>query len=83
MRALWRHPHRCITPPIGLSACQASSGLNCMLFVEQLRSTSSLQSMILSQMQSPERTLYSTKQALDWLVQVYTTPAFAALHLVC
>lgn len=82
MRALWRHPHRCITPPVGLSTCRLPSGTNCLLFIEQLRSTSSLQSMILSQMQSPDHPLYSNKQALDWLIQVCLCPATRRLSPV-
>eukprot|EP00892_Ulva_mutabilis_P007139 jgi/Ulvmu1/4798/UM020_0083.1 len=78
IRALWRHPHRCITPPLGLSTCRAPSGTTCLLYIEQLRSTSSLQSMILSQMQSPDRPLYSNRQALDWLIQLAS--ALAHLH---
>jgi hypothetical protein len=41
-----------------------------MLYVEQLRASSSLQSMILRQMEQPHTQLYSMKQALEWLIQV-------------
>ena len=70
IKALWRSPHRCVTAPVGVSSCINPSGTRCLLYVEQLRSSSSLQSMILRQMEQPLKPLYSMKQALEWLIQV-------------
>jgi hypothetical protein len=62
------HPY--IASPLGFVIASDANGLQWLLLVEKTPSMSSLQSMILHQMQQPQKPVYTWKSALEWLVQV-------------
>lgn len=69
MLAFRAHPHPHIAPPLGLVVSPDANATQSLLLVEKTPSSSSLQSMLLFQMEQPQRPAYSWKSALEWLVQ--------------
>ena len=69
--ALKRFPHPGIVPPVGLCLVRDARHGQVLLLVEKTPSSSSLQGMVLCQMEAPAGTAaYSWKSAVEWLAQV-------------